>query len=47
MACLTTSKAAETVFGDLDCCLAFSVERNYEFRDCLGNITSFSYTILP
>ena len=34
------------VFGDLDCCLAFSVERNYEFRDCLGNITSFSYTIL-
>jgi hypothetical protein len=33
------------IFGDLDCCLPFSVERTYQLRDCAGNTTTFTYTI--
>ena len=33
------------IFGDLDCCLPFSLERTYLVSDCAGNATTFSYTI--
>jgi hypothetical protein len=33
------------VFGDLDCSLPWSIEREYAVSDCSGNTTTFSYTI--
>ena len=33
------------VFGDLDCCLAYDITRDYTVSDCTGNETSFGYTV--
>jgi hypothetical protein len=33
------------LFGDLDCCLPYELERTYVASDCTGNETSFSYTL--
>ena len=33
------------VFGDLDCCLAYDITRDYTVSDCAGNETSFGYTV--
>jgi len=33
------------VFGDLDCCLAYDLTRDYTVSDCAGNETSFGYTV--
>jgi hypothetical protein len=33
------------VFGDLDCCLAYDISRDYTVSDCAGNETSFGYTV--
>jgi hypothetical protein len=33
------------VFGDLDCTLPWSIEREYTVADCSGNATTFTYTI--
>jgi hypothetical protein len=33
------------VFGDLDCCLPYDLEREYVMTDCAGNTTSFHYTV--
>jgi uncharacterized protein YcnI len=33
------------VFGDLDCCLAYDLTREYIVSDCAGNETSFGYTV--
>ena len=33
------------VFGDLDCCLAYDISRDYTVSDCAGNDTSFGYTV--
>ena len=33
------------VFGDLDCCLAYDLERSYVASDCAGNETTFDYTV--
>jgi hypothetical protein len=33
------------VFGDLDCCLPYELEREYVMTDCAGNTTTFSYTV--
>jgi hypothetical protein len=33
------------VFGDLDCCMPFTIERNYVLTDCSGNTETFTYTV--
>ena len=33
------------IFGDLDCCLAYDLERSYVASDCAGNETTFDYTV--
>ena len=33
------------IFGDLDCCLPYDLERSYVASDCAGNETSFDYTV--
>ena len=33
------------VFGDLDCCLAYDISRDYTVSDCAGNETTFGYTV--
>ena len=33
------------VFGDLDCCLAYDITREYTVSDCAGNETTFGYTV--
>ena len=33
------------LFGDLDCCLPWSITHDYVITDCKGNSTSFSYTV--
>ncbi len=33
------------VFGDMDCSLPWSIEREYTVSDCSGNTTNFSYTV--
>ncbi|MDA0729103.1 MAG: T9SS type A sorting domain-containing protein, partial [Bacteroidetes bacterium] len=33
------------VFGDLDCCLPYDLEREYVMTDCAGNTTTFHYTV--
>ena len=33
------------LFGDLDCCLPWSIERNYLLLDDCGNASTFGYTI--
>ena len=33
------------IFGDLDCCLPYDLERSYQISDCVGNETNFSYTV--
>ena len=33
------------LFGDLDCCLPWSIERNYLLVDDCGNTASFGYTV--
>jgi hypothetical protein len=33
------------VFGDLDCCLAYDLSRDYTVSDCAGNETTFGYTV--
>ena len=33
------------IFGDLDCCLPYDIERSYIASDCAGNETSFDYTV--
>ena len=33
------------VFGDLDCCLPYDLERSYVISDCAGNETHFNYTV--
>ena len=33
------------IFGDLDCCLAYDIERSYVASDCAGNETTFDYTV--
>jgi hypothetical protein len=33
------------VFGDMDCCLPWSIERTYTLSDCAGNTSEFSYTV--
>jgi hypothetical protein len=33
------------IFGDLDCCLPYELERTYVASDCTGNETEFSYTL--
>jgi hypothetical protein len=34
------------IFGDLDCCLPFTVSRTYLVEDCEGNSTSFTYHVV-
>jgi hypothetical protein len=33
------------IFGDLDCCLPYDIERSYVASDCAGNETHFAYTV--
>ena len=33
------------LFGDLDCCLPWSIERDYSIADDCGNTTGFGYTL--
>ena len=33
------------IFGDLDCCLPYDLERSYVASDCAGNETTFDYTV--
>ena len=33
------------IFGDLDCCLPYDLERSYVASDCAGNETMFDYTV--
>ena len=33
------------VFGDLDCCLPYDIQRDYVVEDCSGNQSQFSYTV--
>jgi hypothetical protein len=33
------------IFGDLDCCLPYDLERSYVVSDCAGNETHFAYTV--
>jgi hypothetical protein len=33
------------IFGDLDCCLPYDLERSYVLTDCAGNTTDFAYTV--
>jgi hypothetical protein len=33
------------IFGDLDCCLPYDIERTYVASDCAGNETHFAYTV--
>jgi hypothetical protein len=33
------------VFGDLDCSLPYSIEREYTVVDCSGNASTFAYTV--
>jgi hypothetical protein len=33
------------VFGDLDCCLPWMIERAYTMTDCSGNESAFNYTV--
>jgi len=34
------------LFGDLDCCLPFTVSRTYTIEDCEGNTTVFTYHVV-
>ncbi|MGB0510958.1 MAG: hypothetical protein ACPGGB_08535, partial [Flavobacteriales bacterium] len=34
------------LFGDLDCCLPFTVSRTYTIEDCSGNTTVFTYHVV-
>ncbi len=33
------------LFGDLDCCLPWMIERTYTMTDCSGNVSEFDYTV--
>jgi len=33
------------VFGDLDCCMPFTIDRTYVLTDCSGNTETFTYTV--
>jgi hypothetical protein len=33
------------LFGDLDCCLPWMIERVYTLTDCSGNVSEFNYTV--
>jgi hypothetical protein len=33
------------IFGDLDCCLPYDLERTYAISDCANNTTNFAYTV--
>ena len=37
--------ASGDLFGELDCCQPWTLERQYTVTDCVGNATSFSYEI--
>ncbi len=37
--------ASGDLFGELDCCQPWTLERQYTVTDCVGNETSFSYEI--
>ena len=34
------------LFGELDCCLPFTVSRTYLVEDCAGNATTFTYHVV-
>ena len=40
-----TVNGSGDVFGDLDCCLPYDLERNYAISDCAGNTANFAYTV--
>jgi len=40
-----TVSGSGDVFGDLDCCLPYDLERSYTISDCAGNETHFAYTV--
>tara|TARA_B110000003_G_scaffold43863_2_gene41358 strand:- start:6561 stop:11318 length:4758 start_codon:yes stop_codon:yes gene_type:complete len=37
--------ASGDLFGELDCCQPWTLERQYTVTDCVGNATSFSYEV--
>ena len=37
--------ASGDVFGELDCCQPWTLERLYEVSDCAGNLTTFGYEV--
>jgi len=40
-----TVNGSGDIFGDLDCCLPYDLERTYAISDCAGNTTNFAYTV--
>ena len=40
-----TVNGSGDIFGDLDCCLPYYLERTYAISDCAGNTTNFAYTV--
>ena len=40
-----TVNGSGDIFGDLDCCLPYDLERSYVISDCEGNTTEFAYTV--
>ena len=40
-----TISGSGDIFGDLDCCLPYDLERSYVVSDCAGNETHFGYTV--
>jgi len=40
-----TVNGSGDIFGDLDCCLPYDLERTYAISDCANNTTNFAYTV--